>query len=342
MSIGYKEAGVDIEAAQSSLEGMKGLVSSTWNQRVISNLSQFAGLYRLNGERYKDPVLVSSADGVGTKLKIAFMMGRHSTVGQDLVHHCANDILVHGAKPLFFMDYLAMSEIKSEVIQEVIGGLVKGCKKVGCSLIGGETAQLPDFYQPGEYDLAGFILGLVEKKRIVDGSRIEAGDQIVGLASNGLHTNGFSLARRVLLKKWEVNNYIDDLGSTLGEELLRVHRRYGQTIYRLISQGFEIKGMAHITGGGIEGNLSRIIPSGLVAKIKKKSWEVPPIFKLIERIGEVKEEEMFRVFNMGIGFILVIPPSILDRVLSHLKGQAEIVWPMGEIGKGDLKRVIFG
>lgn len=342
MSIGYKEAGVDIEAAQRSLEGIKGLVSSTWNQRVISNLSQFAGLYRLNGERYKDPVLVSSADGVGTKLKIAFMMGRHSTVGQDLVHHCANDILVHGAKPLFFMDYLAMSEIKSEVIQEVIGGLVKGCKKVGCSLIGGETAQLPDFYQPGEYDLAGFILGLVEKKRIVDGSRIEAGDQIVGLASNGLHTNGFSLARRVLLKKWEVNNYIDDLGSTLGEELLRVHRHYGQTIYRLISQGFEIKGMAHITGGGIEGNLSRIIPSGLVAKIKKKSWEVPPIFKLIERIGEVKEEEMFRVFNMGIGFILVIPPSILDRVLSHLKGQAEIVWPMGEIGKGDLKRVIFG
>lgn len=337
----YKKTGVDIEAAQRSLEGIKGLVSSTWNQRVISNLSQFAGLYRLNGKGYKDPVLVSSADGVGTKLKIAFMVGQHFTVGQDLVHHCANDILVHGAKPLFFMDYLAMSEIKSGVIQEVIGGLVKGCKKVGCSLIGGETAQLPDFYQPGEYDLAGFILGLVEKERIVDGSRIEAGGQIVGLASNGLHTNGFSLARRVLLKKWEVNNYIDDLGSTLGEELLRIHRHYGQTIHGLISQGFEIKGMAHITGGGIEGNLSRIIPSGLVAKIKKKSWEVPPIFKLIERIGEVKEEEMFRVFNMGIGFILVVSPSILDRVLSHLKGQAEIVWPMGEIGKGDLKRVIF-
>lgn len=341
MSMDYKKAGVDIEAAQRSLEGIKGLVSSTWNQRVISNLSQFAGLYRLNGEGYKDPVLVSSADGVGTKLKIAFMMGRHSTVGQDLVHHCANDILVHGAKPLFFMDYLAMSEIKSEVIQEVIGGLVKGCKKVGCSLIGGETAQLPDFYQPGEYDLAGFILGLVEKERIVDGSRIEAGDQIVGLASNGLHTNGFSLARRVLLKKWEVNNYIDDLGSTLGEELLRVHRHYGQTVGSLISSGLRIKGMAHITGGGIEGNLSRIIPSGLVAKIKKKSWEVPPIFKLIERIGEVKEEEMFRVFNMGIGFILVVFPSILDRVLSHLRGQGQIAWPMGEIRKGDLERVIF-
>ncbi len=327
----YKKAGVDIEAAQRSLEEIKGLISSTWNHRVISNLSQFAGLYRLDGERYKDPVLVSSADGVGTKLKIAFIMGRHSTVGQDLVHHCANDILVHGAEPLFFMDYLAMSEIKSGVSQEVIGGLVKGCKKVGCSLIGGETAQLPDFYQPGEYDLAGFILGLVEKERIVDGSRIEAGDQIVGLASNGLHTNGFSLARRVLLKKWEVNNYIDDLNSTLGEELLRVHRHYGQAILGLISQGFKIKGMAHITGGGIEENLSRIIPSGLVAKIKKKSWEVLPIFKLIERIGEVKEEEMFRVFNMGIGFILVVSPSILDEVLSQLKGQGEIAWPMGEI-----------
>ncbi len=281
MSMDYKKAGVDIEAAQRSLEGIKELVSSTWDQKVISNLSQFAGLYRLNGEGYKDPVLVSSADGVGTKLKIGFMMGKHSTVGQDLVHHCANDILVHGAKPLLFMDYLAMSEIKSGVIQEVIGGLVKGCKEVGCPLIGGETAQMPDFYQPGEYDLAGFILGLVEREEIVDGSRIEMGDQIVGLASNGLHTNGFSLARKVLLKGWRPEDYIDDLDSTLGEELLRVHRHYGQVIYRLNSQGFEIKGMAHITGGGIEGNLSRIIPSGLVALTKKGSWEVPPIFKLI-------------------------------------------------------------
>jgi len=341
LTMDYKKAGVDIEAAQRSLERVKRMVSSTWSPGVISNLRQFAGLYRLNGGGYKNPVLVSSTDGVGTKLKIAFMLGRHSTVGQDLVHHCANDILVHGAKPLFFMDYLASSEIKSGVIQEVIGGLVKGCKEVGCSLIGGETAQLPGFYQPGEYDLAGFILGLVEREGIVDGSGIEAGDLIVGLASNGLHTNGFSLVRKILLKDWKLDGYIDDLGSTLGDELLRVHRHYGQIIYSLSSLGFRIKGMAHITGGGIEGNLSRIIPSGLVALIKKGSWEVPPIFKLIKKVGGVEEREMFRVFNMGIGFILVVSPAILDKVLFHLKGQGQIAWQVGEIREGDLKRVIL-
>ncbi len=341
MIMDYKKAGVDIEAAQRSLEGIKGVVGSTWSPGVISNLSHFAGLYRLKGERYKDPVLVSSTDGVGTKLKIAFMVGRHSTVGQDLVHHCANDILVHGARPLLFMDYFAMSEISSEVIEEVISGLAKGCKEVGCSLIGGETAQMPEFYRSGEYDLAGFILGLVERDEIVDGSRIEAGDQIVGLASNGLHTNGFSLARKILLRKWRVDDYLEDLGSTLGEELLRVHHHYGQAILSLLSQGFKLKGMAHITGGGIEGNLSRIIPSGLVAQIKKGSWEVPPVFGLIEGVGEVEEEEMFTVFNMGIGFILVVSPSILGSVLSQLRSQAEIAWPIGEVVKGNMKKVIF-
>lgn len=341
MKMDYKKAGVDIKAASRSLQRVKGLIRSTWSPGVISNLSQFAGLYRLSEERYKEAVLVSSADGVGTKLKIAFMLGRHSTVGQDLVHHCANDILVHGAKPLFFMDYLAMSDINSGVIEEVIKGLTTGCKSVGCSLIGGETAQLPDFYQPGEYDLAGFILGLVERESIVDGSGIEAGDRIVGLASNGLHTNGFSLARKILLQDWKLDDYIDDLGSTLGDELLRVHRHYGEIICSLSSLGLKIKGMAHITGGGIEGNLSRIIPSGLVALIEKGSWEVPPIFKLIEKVGGVEEREMFRVFNMGIGFILVVTPSILDKVLSHLKGQGQIAWQVGQIREGDLKGVIL-
>jgi len=335
----YKKAGVDIEAAQQSLERVKGLVGSTWSPQVISNLSQFAGLYRLDGP--KDAVLVSSTDGVGTKLKIAFGLGRHSTVGQDLVHHCANDILVHGARPLFFMDYLAMAEVKPEVIEEVIEGLVEGCKRVGCSLIGGETAQLPGFYQPGEYDLAGFVLGLVEGEDIVDGSGIEAGDRIVGLASNGLHTNGFSLVREVLLKRWKLADYIPDLGSTLGDELLRVHHYYGQIIQELSSLDVKIKGMAHITGGGIEGNLSRIIPSGLVARIRKGSWEIPPIFRLIGEVGRVEEGEMFRVFNMGVGFILVISTHDLARALSHLRDQGQSGWLIGEIGRGDPPRVIL-
>jgi len=335
----YKKAGVDIEAVQRSLERVKGLVSSTWSPQVISNLHQFAGLYRLDGP--KDAVLVSSTDGVGTKLKIAFGLGRHSTVGQDLVQHCANDILVHGARPLFFLDYLAITEIKPGVIEEVIQGLVEGCRRVGCSLIGGETAQLPGFYRPGEYDLAGFILGLVEREGVVDGAGIEAGDLVVGLASNGLHTNGFSLVKEVLLKRWRLSDYVPDLSSTMGEELLRVHRYYGQTIQGLRSLKVRIKGMAHITGGGIEGNLSRVIPSGLVARIRKGSWEVPPIFRLIEEVGGVGKGEMFRVFNMGIGFILVVSAQDLAPVLSYLREQGQGGWLIGEIGKGDSAKVIL-
>ncbi len=342
MVIDYKRAGVDIEVFQKSLEEVGPLIGSTWGKGVLSNLRQFAGLYKLDVKGYKEPVLVASADGVGTKLKIGFLLDRHSTVGQDLVHHCANDILVHGASPLFFMDYLATTEIRAEVIEEVIRGLAKGCKEVGCSLIGGETAQLPGFYRPGEYDLAGFILGLVERGKIVDGAGIRAGDQIIGLASNGLHTNGFSLARKVLLSEWRLNDYIDDLGTTLGEELLRIHRYYGQAIGSLLSAGLRIKGMAHITGGGIEGNLSRVIPPGLTALIKKGSWEVPQVFRLIREVGKVNEGEMFKVFNMGIGFILVVAPSVVEESLVHLRSHDQIAWPIGEIKGEGPRKVTFG
>jgi len=292
----------------------------------------------LDLEGIKEPVLVSSVDGVGTKLKLAFAVGRHDTVGEDLVNHCVNDILVHGGKPLFFLDYFGTGKLEPRVLTEIVSGLSRGLGEVGCALVGGETAELPGLYSPGEYDLAGFIVGIVSKDKIINGANMGAGDQIVGLAASGLHTNGFSLARKALLENegYKLSDRIQELDCTLGEELLKVHRCYFKSIYPLLDS-VELKGMAHITGGGIQGNLVRVLPENCVAEIDASSWEVPPIFSLIQKAGNVETEEMFRTFNMGIGMILVASKTNADKLTKALTEAGEQVFSIGEIVLGDRK-----
>jgi phosphoribosylformylglycinamidine cyclo-ligase len=340
----YDKAGVSLERASRSIERIKTLVKQTYQRGVLYDIGQFGAFFALSSDKYKEPVLVSSTDGVGTKLKIAFMLDKHDTVGIDLVAMCVNDIAVHGAKPLFFLDYIATGYLTPEKVEMIIKGIVEGCCQAGCALIGGETAEMPDFYAPGEYDLAGFVVGIVDRTKIIDGSDISVGHQIIGLASNGLHSNGYSLVRKLFFEflKWPLDRYLEECECTLGEELLKPTRIYVPTILNLI-RDFPIAGMAHITGGGIPENLSRILPKPCKAIIKKEAWEKPGIFQIIQRTGKIEEAEMFRTFNCGIGFILIVDSDYTDEVLSRLQAFQEKAFIIGEIGKreGNESRVVF-
>ncbi len=297
----YKDSGVDIDRLSSIKEGIKKRAKETFSQSVLSSIGLFGSLYELKG--YKNPVLVGSCDSVGTKLLVAKMMNRHTTVGEDIVNHCVNDILTLGAKPLFFLDYIAFSEVPDWVIEEVLCGLVRGCRNNNLALVGGEIAQLPGIYPKGVYDLAGFIVGVVEKKKIIDGKRIKVGDLLIGLPSNGLHTNGYSLTRKIFFEKkgLKVGDRIGNLRRTIGEELLLVHKSYLKEVYPILPY---LNGIAHITGGGFYENIKRILPKDVSVVIRKDSWRIPEIFRLIKEFGEVAEGEMYRVFNMGIGMVL--------------------------------------
>lgn len=330
----YQDAGVNFDAARRAKSKIKKLASITSNARVLGGVGAFGGFYSLK-TLPRDAVLVASMDGVGTKLKIAFAMNRHSTVGHDLVNHCVNDIAVHGAAPLFFLDYLATGKLRPSVAAEIVGGITRACRETGCALLGGETAEMPGFYPDQEYDLAGCIVGWVRRSMIVDGRRIRPGDWILGLPSLGLHTNGYSLARKVLLETAEMklDQHVPELGRALGEELLAPHRCYGPLLKPLLARGW-LSGLAHITGGGITDNLPRILPPGCQAQIALGSWPVLPVFDLIARLGGIPEHEMLRTFNMGLGMILVVPRRRLESVVRALTKSEEKFWVVGKIEPG--------
>ena len=332
----YKESGVDIDKGDKAVQLIKKLAKSTYTPQVISEIGGFSGLFKIDFKKYKDPILVSSTDGVGTKLKIAFALDKHNTVGIDLVAMCVDDIVCCGAKPLFFLDYFACEKLYHEKFKEVIKGIVRGCKIANCSLIGGETAELPGLYKEGEYDLAGFCVGIVDRKNIIDGSKIKDGDKIIGFASSGLHSNGYSLARKVLLesKKYSLGDYVNELGKTIGEELLIPTKIYSETILQLIEK-FEIKGIAHITGGGLIENIPRILPDKCKAKIYKDRWKILPIFNLIQELGKIDKFEMFRVFNMGIGMVIIVKEKDVKNILEHLKISRQKGYLIGEMIKGE-------
>jgi phosphoribosylformylglycinamidine cyclo-ligase len=328
----YRDAGVDIDAGDEFVNRIKPLVRSTFRPEVLTDLGGYGGLFGLQAGKYKEPVLVSGTDGVGTKLKIAFMMDKHDSVGIDLVAMCVNDIAVSGAEPLFFLDYFATGKLSISKAQEVVAGIAEGCRQAGCALIGGETAEMPSFYPGGEYDLAGFAVGVVDRSKIIDGRHIAPGDLVLGLASSGLHSNGYSLARRVLFDQAKLTaaSRLSELDRSIGEVLLTPTRIYAKQILALLEQ-FPIKGIAHITGGGITENLPRVFPKGVRARITRKSWPVPPIFDVIGRLGQVDPDEMYRVFNMGIGLILVVPRDSVAGVLERAALLGDQGWPIGEI-----------
>jgi phosphoribosylformylglycinamidine cyclo-ligase len=331
----YKDAGVDIDAQDRALAQVKKMVRNTYTGGVLSDQGAFGGLFRLP-KGCKDPVLVASADGVGTKLKVAFATGRHGTVGQDLVNHCINDILVQGAAPLFFLDYLATGRLDPDVVTDVIGGVATACSQASVALLGGETAEMPGFYGDGEYDLAGFIVGVVDRAAILDGSAICSGDILVGLPSTGLHTNGYSLARKVLIDDpgFAPDDVIPELGCSVGEELLKIHRCYAKPVRPLLDEGL-VRGMAHITGGGLTDNVPRVLPQGRRAVVKVGSWDIPPVFKVLAERGQVPEDDLWRTFNMGVGMVLIVPPKKLKKVLSRLRDADCAGFPMGNIVKGE-------
>ena len=314
--ITYSDSGVSIQKSEESLSGIKGLIEKTNRPEVLSGIGSFGGLFEL--QKYNNPVLVSSTDGVGTKLKIAFLMNKHDTIGYDLVSHCGNDIAVQGAEPLFFLDYFGTSNLDKEVFTEVIKGITKGCQDIGASLIGGETAEMPGFYNKGEYDLVGSIVGVVEKGEVITGENIIPGDIVLGFPSLGLHTNGFSLARKVLFDVcgYSVEDYVEQLGCTVGVELLKPHCNYVKVIHSIKSYNV-IKGIAHITGGGLPGNIIRILPEGCRAILDKDSWPSLPVFKFIQQQGNIKNEEMFSTFNMSIGLVIVVNPKDSDTIVNR-------------------------
>ena len=331
----YKTAGVDIDAGNETVRRIKSLARATFTPGVLSEIGAFGGLFRLDPTAWKDPILVSSADGVGTKLKVAFQANVHNTIGIDLVNHCVNDILVQGARPLFFLDYLATGRLLPEVAAQVIEGLARACRDNSCALLGGETAEMPGFYADGEYDLAGFIVGAVEGDMLVDGRSIAAGDVLIGLPSSGLHTNGYSLARRIVFDHLglSIDSRVDDLGQTLGEALLIPHRSYLQAVFPLVAKG-AIKGMAHITGGGITDNLPRVLPPGTAARIDRAAWEVPALFQWLQRSGDVPDADMRRTFNMGIGMILICTPALVDPIVDDLKSHDVVPVLIGDVVRG--------
>jgi phosphoribosylformylglycinamidine cyclo-ligase len=338
--LSYAAAGVDIDAAARAMQGVAALVRSTATADTLSELGSFGGLYRVPPAARR-PVLVASTDGVGTKLKVAFLAGRHGTVGEDLVNHCVNDILVQGARPLFFLDYVGVGRLEDGVVEEIVGGIARGCRENGCALLGGETAEMPDFYAPGEYDLAGTIVGLVEEDRVLDGSAIRAGDAIVALASSGLHTNGYSLARKVVFERLglSVDDAFPDEDATVADVLLRVHRSYLKPLWPLLERG-EVHGLAHVTGGGVIDNVPRVLPSGVDARFDLASWSVPALFRVLQREGGVEEREMFRAFNMGIGMVAVVASDRAQATVDELRAAGEIAWVAGEIVPGDGKVVL--
>ncbi len=333
MPITYKDAGVDIDAGERFVKKIKPYVRSTFRPEVLTQIGGFGGLFAL--KKYVNPVLVSGTDGVGTKLKIAFLTGRHDTVGIDLVAMCVNDIIVQGAEPLFFLDYLATGKLHPDAQADIVKGIAGGCRQAGCALIGGETAEMPAFYDDGEYDLAGFAVGVVEKKKIISGNRIKPGDRLLGLASSGLHSNGYSLVREVLLNRssYTVDDILPELTKPLGDVLLTPTRIYAKTVRSLI-KSFDIRGMAHITGGGITDNLPRVLPKGVGAIVKKGTWKIHPIFGVIQRQAGVDDNEMYRDFNMGIGMIVVVPPKQAASVLKKARQLGEKAYEIGEIVKG--------
>jgi len=340
MSISYKKAGVDIYEAEKFVKMISPIVRTTFRKEVLTDIGLFAGLFKLDIRKYKEPVLVSGTDGVGTKLKIAFQADKHDTVGIDLVAMCVNDILTLGAEPLFFLDYFATGKLNAEKASQVIKGIIEGCRQAGCALIGGETAEMPGFYKKNEYDLSGFAVGVVNKSDIIHGKAINEGDVIIGVASSGLHSNGFSLVRKVLfdIGKIKIDQYVSELGCSIAEELLKPTEIYVKAYFTLKGK-VKIKGMAHITGGGIPGNLPRILPKGKTSVIYKNSWEIHPIFQFIQKIGKITEVEMFKVFNMGIGYIFVVDAQDVKKALSLINNKGYRAYLIGEIvkGKGEIR-----
>ena len=334
----YADAGVNIDRAKRTKQRIKYLAHKTFTKSVLGEIGGFGGLFSIDKQKYADPVLVSSVDGVGTKLKIAFEMKMHHTVGADLVNHCVNDIAVQGAAPLFFMDYLATGKLDPEVAEKIIEGLADACKHNGCALIGGETAEMPGFYPAGEYDLAGFIVGIVERERIITGHNVVVGDVILGLASNGLHTNGYSLARKLFFEiaGYTPDTYVNELKGKVGNELMHTHRSYWPMIKKLVAADC-VSAMAHITGGGITENLPRVLPRGTAAVIEIGSWPVLPIFEHLQKLGNVSQEEMLRTFNMGLGMLLVVPSKKFKKAQTVLEKIGEKAYTVGRIVKGDRK-----
>jgi phosphoribosylformylglycinamidine cyclo-ligase len=327
----YKASGVDIDAGNEAVRRIRGLARSTFTPNVLSDIGSFGGLFRFSTGSFQDPVLVSSADGVGTKLRVAFLAGKHDTVGEDLVNHCVNDILVQGAEPLFFLDYFGTGRLSPAVAESVVTGMARACRENQCALLGGETAEMPGFYAEGEYDIAGFIVGVVERSRLITGATITSGDALIGVPSTGLHTNGYSLARRIAFEhlNLRVDSFVPELGRTIGEALLDPHRSYLSLIRPLLSTGV-IKGMAHITGGGITENLPRVLPDGTAARIRTSAWTIPPVFSWLQESGRVPPADMLRTFNMGIGLIVVSAPDRAEHLKETLGGSI-----IGEIVKGE-------
>ena len=337
----YKEAGVNITLANQIVKKIKPLISKTFIPGVLGDIGGFGGLFSLAEQNYKEPVLVSGTDGVGTKLKIAFALDKHDSVGIDLVAMCVNDIVTCGAKPLFFLDYISIGKLSEKVAVELIKGIAEGCKMADCALLGGETAEMPDFYPQGEYDLAGFAVGIVEKSEIIDGREIREGDSVIGLSSNGLHSNGFSLARKVLLeeKKYEMDEKIVTINKSLGEELLQPTRIYVKPVLYLLAK-YKILGIAHITGGGLLENIPRILPEGVSVQINQKSWTKPLIFSLIQKEGKISDEEMYRTFNMGIGMVIIVPDGESEKILKELKLMNYDSSIVGKVIKGEKQTII--
>jgi phosphoribosylformylglycinamidine cyclo-ligase len=337
----YADAGVDIDAANRATEKIKELARATFNARTLSEIGSFGGMFDGAFPGLHQPVLVASADGVGTKLKIAFATGIHNTIGRDLVNHCVNDILVQGARPLFFLDYIATGKLAPETVAAIVEGVANGCRENGSALLGGETAEMPGFYADGEYDVAGFIVGVVDRERVIDGHAITPGDIVLGLPSVGLHTNGYSLARKLFFADagCAPGTYLDDLGETIGAALLKPHVSYLHALEGLLDTG-TIKGLAHITGGGLLENIPRILPEGTSVQIKRGSWPVLPIFELMQRIGNIEDAEMFRTFNMGIGMVVVCAPADVAAVTSQVRAREFNCFEIGRVGQGPRNVVI--
>lgn len=338
--LSYRDAGVDRDVAARTKGRIGELVRSTHIAGVLSEPGSFGGLFRVPSG-LESPALVASADGVGTKLKVAILAGRHDTVGHDLVNHCVDDILVEGARPLFFLDYIGMGKLEEGVVEELVAGVAAGCRENGCALLGGETAEMPDFYAPGDYDLAGFIVGVVEEEKRIGARRVREGDILVGIGSSGFHTNGYSLLRRVLFDKLDlgIDDEFPDLGVPVGEVLLRVHRSYLPSVFPIVEEG-SINALAHITGGGIPENLARVIPDGLEAVVDRSSWEIPPEFASIMNHGGIDLDEMFRTFNMGVGLFAIVAPAEVDEVVRRLREAGETAWVAGTVRKGTQRVVL--
>ncbi len=334
--ITYKNAGVDIDAGNRFVQMIKPLVKATSRPEVIADIGGFGGLFSLNASKYKNPVLVSGTDGVGTKLKLAFMADRHDTVGIDLVAMCVNDIVVQGAEPLFFLDYLATGKLDPEKAADIVKGISAGCVQAGCALIGGETAEMPGFYADGEYDMAGFSVGVVDRDNLIDGSSITVGNRLIGLASSGLHSNGYSLARKIIFDKMglKIDSLLPETGLTVADELLKPTRIYVKSVLNIL-RDFRVNGIAHITGGGLLENIPRVLPHGCKAIVRKMTWPVPPVFSILQDAGNIEEFEMYRTLNCGIGMVLVVPEEQTDEILIRLSGLHQDAYIIGEIARSD-------